>query len=70
MEEEFLLLQSVTLQDFEDSQIREATIRTDENGDAKSYTVYSQVGSNSRMSQDWIKFAHPVFLSMGESHVK
>ena len=27
---------------------------------------YSQVGSNSRMSQDRVKFAHPVFFSTGE----
>ena len=32
--------------------------------------IYSQVGTNSRMSQDRVKFEHPVFLSMGESHVK
>ena len=30
---------------------------------------YSQVGSNSRMSQDRVKFAHPIFSSTGESHV-
>ena len=31
-EEEFLLLQSITLQDFDDSQLSEATIKTDEDG--------------------------------------
>ena len=37
MEEEFLLLQSITLQDFDDSQLSEATIKTDEDGDAITY---------------------------------
>ena len=35
MENEFQLLQSVTLQDFQESQLREATIRIDENKNAK-----------------------------------
>ena len=39
MEEEFLLLQSITLQDFDDSQLSEATIETDEDGDAKTYRI-------------------------------
>ena len=39
MEEEFLLLQSITLQDFDDSQLSEATIKTDEDGDVKTYRI-------------------------------
>ena len=39
MEEEFLLLQSITLQDFDDSQLSEATIKTDEDGDAMTYRI-------------------------------
>ena len=39
MEEEFLLFKSITLQDFDDSQLSEATIETDEDGDAKTYRI-------------------------------
>ena len=39
MEVEFLLLQSITLQDFDDSQLSEATIKTDEDGDVKTYKI-------------------------------
>ena len=39
MEEEFLLLQSITLQGFDDSQLSEATIKTDEDGDAMTYRI-------------------------------
>ena len=37
MEEEFLLLQSGTLQDFDDLELFETTIKTDEDGDGKTY---------------------------------
>ena len=39
MEVEFLLLILITLDDFEESELDEATIRTDESGDAKIYRI-------------------------------
>ena len=39
LDKEFLLLQSITLQDFDDSQLSEATIKTDEDGDAMTYRI-------------------------------
>ena len=39
MEVEFLLLTSITLDDFEESELDEAAIRTDESGDAKIYRI-------------------------------
>ena len=37
--EEFILLQSVTLQDFTESALSEATIRVDIDGDSKIYRI-------------------------------
>ena len=39
LEEEFILLQSVTLQDFTKSALSEATIRVDIDGDSKTYRI-------------------------------
>ena len=39
MEEEFLLLQSGTLQDFDDLELSETTIKTDEDGNGKTYRI-------------------------------
>ena len=39
LEEEFILLQSVTLQDFTESALSEATIRVDIDGDSKTYRI-------------------------------
>ena len=39
VEVEFLLLTSITLDDFEESELDEAAIRTDESGDAKIYRI-------------------------------